>query len=80
MADAARYDRPRGNLSDLYPRWLGARQLLRMDGSLSPEVTQEIQLGYYGRDLDPRRPRDPKDQQGSHIRFTSHFSRPSGAF
>jgi hypothetical protein len=65
VADAARYDRPRGNLSDLYPRWLGARQLLLHGRDpYSPEVTREIQLGYYGRELDPRRPRDPKDQQG----------------
>ena len=26
-ADAAAHERPRGNLSDLYPRWLGAREL-----------------------------------------------------
>src|SRR5262245_46996665 len=26
--DAASHDSPRGNLSDLYPRWLGARELL----------------------------------------------------
>ena len=28
VADAAAHQRPRGNLSDLYPRWLGARELL----------------------------------------------------
>src|SRR4029077_14036958 len=28
LAEAAAHDRPRGNLSDLYPRWLGARELL----------------------------------------------------
>src|SRR5438094_9443600 len=27
-ADAAAHGRPRGNLSDLYPRWLGAREFL----------------------------------------------------
>jgi len=64
-ADAARHSRPRGNLSDLYPRWLGARELLlhRRD-PYSRQVTQEIQAGYYGRLLDPSRPNDPKDQQG----------------
>lgn len=64
-ADAARYSRPRGNLSDLYPRWLGARELLlhRRD-PYSRQVTREIQVGYYGRLLDPSRPHDPKDQQG----------------
>jgi hypothetical protein len=29
----------------------------------SPEVTREIQAGYYGRPLDPARPHDPKDEQ-----------------
>ena len=28
ISDAAAHGRPRGNLSDLYPRWLGARELL----------------------------------------------------
>ena len=64
-ADAAAHDRPRGNLSDLYPRWLGARELLlHQRDPYSPEVTREIQAGYYGRPLDPNRPNDPKDQQG----------------
>lgn len=64
-ADAARYGRPRGNFSDLYPRWLGSRELLlhRID-PYSPQVTREIQVGYYGRELDPARQYDPKDQQG----------------
>lgn len=64
-AEAAHYGRPRGNLSDLYPRWLGARELLlhRVD-PYSPQVTREIQAGYYGRALDPARRYDPKDQQG----------------
>jgi hypothetical protein len=65
IADAALHDRPRGNLSDLYPRWLGARELL-LDGRnpYSPEITREIQQGYYGRPLDHSRPNDPKDEQG----------------
>jgi hypothetical protein len=64
-ADAIRYGRPRGNLSDLYPRWLGARELLlhRRD-PYSRQVTREIQRGYYGRELDSARRYDPKDQQG----------------
>lgn len=63
--DAAAHDRPRGNLSDLYPRWLGARELLlRGRDPYSAEVTQEIQAGYYGRKLDPSRPGDPIDRQG----------------
>lgn len=62
-ADALRYGRPRGNLSDLYPRWLGARELFfRGLDPYSRRVTREIQVGYYGRELDPTRPNDPKDQ------------------
>lgn len=55
---------PRGNLSDLYPRWLGARELLlHHRDPYSASITREIQTGYYGRPLDPTRPDDPKDQQ-----------------
>lgn len=65
IADAARVGRPRGNLSDLYPRWLGARELLlHHRDPYSSEITREIQVGYYGRPVDPARPNDPKDQQG----------------
>src|SRR5690349_8054542 len=54
---------PRGNLSDLYPRWLGAHELLLHGRDpYSAAVTQAIQIGYYGRALAPD---DPiKDQQG----------------
>ncbi len=65
IADAAAHSRPRGNLSDLYPRWLGARELLLHGRNpYSAEITREIQRGYYGRPLDPTLPNDPKDQQG----------------
>jgi hypothetical protein len=64
VADAAVHGKPRGNLSDLYPRWLGARELLlHHRDPYSLELTQEIQTGYYGRPLDPARPNDPKDEQ-----------------
>jgi hypothetical protein len=63
-AEAAAHGWPRGNLSDLYPRWLGARELLvHKRDPYSCELTREIQSGYYGRPLDPSRPEDPKDQQ-----------------
>jgi len=56
---------PRGNLSDLYPRWLGARELLlHHRDPYGADITREIQIGYYGRLLDPTRPGDPRDQQG----------------
>lgn len=65
VAEATAHDRPRGNLSDLYPRWLGARELLlHQRNPYSDEVALEIQKGYYGRVLDPSRPGDPKDRQG----------------
>lgn len=65
VADAAAHQRPRGNLSDLYPRWLGAGELLlHRRNPYTEEITREIQQGYYGRPLDPARPDDPKDQQG----------------
>jgi hypothetical protein len=61
---AAARQTPRGNLSDLYPRWLGSRELLlHHRDPYSAEITREIQIGYYGRPLDPSRPGDPKDQQ-----------------
>jgi hypothetical protein len=65
ISDAAAHDRPRGNLSDLYPRWLGARELLLHGRNpYGKEVAREIQAGYYGRPLDPSRPNDPRDEQG----------------
>jgi hypothetical protein len=64
-AEASLHGLPRGNLCDLYPRWLGARELLlHHRDPYSPEITREIQTGYYGRPLDPARATDPKDQQG----------------
>jgi hypothetical protein len=62
--DAAARGVPRGNLSDLYPRWFGARELLlRHRDPYGAEITREIQVGYYGRALDASRPNDPRDQQ-----------------
>jgi hypothetical protein len=64
QADAAAHGRPRGILSDLYPRWVGARELLlHHRDPYSSEVTREIQLGYYGRLLDSEHADDPKDEQ-----------------
>jgi Glycosyltransferase family 87 len=64
-AESALHGIPRGNLSDLYPRWLGARELLlHHRDPYSEDITREIQMGYYGRALNPSRPFDPIDQQG----------------
>src|SRR5436190_15639292 len=62
-ADAAARHSPRGNLSDLYPPWLGARELLlRGRDPYSAEVTADIQKGFWGRVVDPRNPNDPTDE------------------
>jgi Glycosyltransferase family 87 len=64
IANATLQGIPRGNLSDLYPRWLGARELLLHGRDpYSAEITREIQIGCYGRPIDPTRPYDPTDQQ-----------------
>jgi glycosyl transferase family 87 len=64
IADSAAHNRPRGNLSDLYPRWLGARELLLHGRNpYGNDITIEIQKGYFGRKLDPSLLNDPKDQQ-----------------
>jgi hypothetical protein len=56
--------RPIGNNSDLYPYWLGTRELLLHGRDpYGSDVTREIQAGFYGRPLDPQKPSDPKDQE-----------------
>ncbi len=55
---------PIGNNSDLYPRWLGARELLlHSRDPYSSEITREIQIGFYGRPLDPKKKSDPIDKE-----------------
>jgi hypothetical protein len=45
---------PIGNNSDLYPRWLGARELLLHGRDpYSAEMTRDIQKGFYGQPIDP---------------------------
>jgi len=63
-AQALAGGRPIGNNSDLYPYWLGTRELLLHGRDpYSSDVTREIQAGFYGRPLDPQNPSDPKDQE-----------------
>jgi hypothetical protein len=63
-AKVAAAGKPIGNNSDLYPRWLGSRELLLHGRDpYSAEVTREIQTGFYGRPLDPQNPSDPKFQE-----------------
>ncbi len=62
--DPAFHSRARGNFSDLYPRWVGARELLwHGRDPYTMEVTHEIQLGFYGRVLGPDSPGVGQDYQ-----------------
>src|SRR5579864_506196 len=55
---------PIGNNSDLYPRWLGGREvLLHHRDPYAADVTREIQTGFFGRPLDPSKPSDPPFQE-----------------
>jgi hypothetical protein len=62
-ADALAHGSPRGNLSDLYPGWVAARELLLHGRDpYSAEVTGYIQEGVWGRRLDKSNPNDPLDE------------------
>lgn len=70
QSEMARMGRPQGNLSDLYPRWYGAKVLLREGRDpYGADVTREIQVGYYGRELtagdsaEVAHAADPSEQQ-----------------
>lgn len=50
--------------NDFYQIWFTARECLpRRSSPYSNEVTQKIQIGLYGRVLDPNNPSDPKDRR-----------------
>ena len=50
--------------NDFYQVWLTSRQWLRQGRDpYSPQMTREIQIGLYGRPLDPNRPSDPVDRR-----------------
>lgn len=78
ISDAAAHSRPRGNLSDLYQHWVAARELL-LNGNnpYSPDVTREIQQGYYGRPPNPARIGDPRDQRFAYPVFVIVFLAPT---
>jgi hypothetical protein len=79
IADAAAHGRPRGNLSDLYQHWVSARALLlHRRNPYGPDVTREIQQGYYGRSLD--RPGDPRDQHFAYPLYDVFFLAPAMRF
>jgi len=61
-AEAAAKNSPRGNASDLYPPWLGARELLlHQRDPYSAEVNVDIQKGFWGRSIDRHNPNDPPE-------------------
>jgi cbb3-type cytochrome oxidase subunit 3 len=63
-ANAMARGRPIGNNSDLYPVWLTtAEVLLQGRTPYSRQLTSDIQKGFYGRELDPRKSADPTDLQ-----------------
>ena len=65
MHEAAKHDRPRGNLSDLYPRWLGARELLLHGRDpYSRRGHPRNSSGLLRSPARPARPDDPHDEQG----------------
>jgi len=50
--------------NDFYQVWLTSQEWLRSGRDpYSPEMTREIQIGLYGRPLDPKRPTDPVDRR-----------------
>jgi len=63
LAYAATTNSPRGNLSDLYPRWLGARELILHERDpYSTAMTADMQRGVWGRTVDARSSGDPTDE------------------
>ena len=51
--------------NDFYQVWLTSQELLRhRRDPYRPEMMREIQVGLYGRPLDPNRPDDPIDRHG----------------
>src|SRR2546428_11071812 len=64
-AKAAAQNIPRGNLSDLYPRWLGTREfLLHGRDPYSAEVTAEINKAASGVPMVHRKPGNRTDENG----------------
>jgi Glycosyltransferase family 87 len=61
---AAAHGQPDGIHSDLYPRWVGARELLRNGRDpYTMEITREIQAGFYGQPMPPDQPGQTQNYQ-----------------
>jgi hypothetical protein len=51
-------------LTDLYPSWYAAHELLiHHRDPYGTEINRELQIAYYGKELDPSRPEERRDQQ-----------------
>lgn len=51
-------------LTDFYPSWYATRELLfRHRDPYGPEVNRDLQIAYYGKELDLSRPEERQDQQ-----------------
>jgi hypothetical protein len=51
-------------LTDLYPSWYAPRELLlHHRDPYGAQVNRELQIAYYGKELDPSRPEERRDQQ-----------------
>ncbi len=51
-------------LTDIYPTWYASRELLlHHRDPYGAEVNRELQIAYYGKELDPSRPEERQDQQ-----------------
>jgi hypothetical protein len=51
-------------LTDIYPTWYASRELLlHHRDPYGTEVNRELQIAYYGKELDPSRPEERQDQQ-----------------
>ena len=78
VSDSAAHGRPRGNLSDLYMHWVSARELfLFRHNPYSPDVTRQIQQGYYGPSLNPDRPGNPRDQRFAYPVYVTFLLAPT---
>jgi Glycosyltransferase family 87 len=71
-----------GNWSDLYPRWLGSRELLlHHRNPYSRDVTRDIQKGFYGFALDsPQNKRITNQQPFAYPVYIAFLLAPSFAF
>jgi hypothetical protein len=77
VSDAAAHGRPRGDISDLYHQWVGARELyLNGRDPYGADVTREIQQGFFGPAFDPSAPGAPRNQRFAYPVYVTFFLAP----